>query len=302
MVAWLSESESVSGSTHEEKVVCVIGTWGLVGGWIVKRLLERGYVVRTTIRVTPDEASALMACPGAAQRLKLMHADLLDYYSLSKVINGCVGVFYTSAPHDLKGIRNYPVDMIEFEVRGTLNVVEACANSESAHRLVLTSCLSTIVFTGQRRKDIIFDESSWTDLDFCKDKKLWSPLSKTLAERAAWGLARDKGLDLVVINPATVVGPDCSNPPHDQELADLLRKGLIAYALAEDVAEAHILAFENPQSAGRYICFGKLESGSNGVVRSSTDPLFISRLNEPFCSSQLSNQKLLKLGMKFGHL
>lgn len=38
-------------------------------------------------------------------------------------------------------------------------------------------------------------------------EQLWGAVSKTSAERAAWALARDRGLDLVVINPATVVGP-----------------------------------------------------------------------------------------------
>lgn len=32
-------------------------------------------------------------------------------------------------------------------------------------------------------------------------------VSKTLAEEAAWKLAKDKGLDLVTINPAMVIGP-----------------------------------------------------------------------------------------------
>lgn len=32
-------------------------------------------------------------------------------------------------------------------------------------------------------------------------------LSKTLAEDAAWNFAREKGIDLVTINPAMVIGP-----------------------------------------------------------------------------------------------
>jgi len=36
---------------------------------------------------------------------------------------------------------------------------------------------------------------------------LWYPLSKTLAEKAAWEFAEEKGLDVVVVNPGTVMGP-----------------------------------------------------------------------------------------------
>lgn len=37
--------------------------------------------------------------------------------------------------------------------------------------------------------------------------QIWYPLSKTLAEKAAWEFAKEKGLDVVVVNPGTVMGP-----------------------------------------------------------------------------------------------
>ena len=35
----------------------------------------------------------------------------------------------------------------------------------------------------------------------------WYALSKTLAEDAAWKFAEEKGMDMVTINPAMVIGP-----------------------------------------------------------------------------------------------
>jgi len=35
----------------------------------------------------------------------------------------------------------------------------------------------------------------------------WYVLSKTLAEKAAWDFVKEKGLDMVVINPSGVIGP-----------------------------------------------------------------------------------------------
>jgi nucleoside-diphosphate-sugar epimerase len=35
----------------------------------------------------------------------------------------------------------------------------------------------------------------------------WYVLSKTLAEDAAWKFAKEKGIDMVAINPAMVIGP-----------------------------------------------------------------------------------------------
>lgn len=38
-------------------------------------------------------------------------------------------------------------------------------------------------------------------------EQLWYPLSKTLAEKAAWDFAKENDLDVVVVNPGTVMGP-----------------------------------------------------------------------------------------------
>jgi nucleoside-diphosphate-sugar epimerase len=35
----------------------------------------------------------------------------------------------------------------------------------------------------------------------------WYPISKTLSEKAAWDFSKEKGLDVVVVNPGLVLGP-----------------------------------------------------------------------------------------------
>ena len=37
--------------------------------------------------------------------------------------------------------------------------------------------------------------------------QLWYPLSKTLAEKAAWDFAKENGLDIVAVHPGLVMGP-----------------------------------------------------------------------------------------------
>lgn len=36
---------------------------------------------------------------------------------------------------------------------------------------------------------------------------MWYALSKTLAEDAAWKFVKEKGIDMVTINPGLVIGP-----------------------------------------------------------------------------------------------
>lgn len=37
--------------------------------------------------------------------------------------------------------------------------------------------------------------------------QMWYVVSKTLAEEAAWKFVKEKGIDMVTINPAMVIGP-----------------------------------------------------------------------------------------------
>lgn len=37
--------------------------------------------------------------------------------------------------------------------------------------------------------------------------QLWYAYAKTIAEKEAWKLAKENGIDLVVVNPSFVVGP-----------------------------------------------------------------------------------------------
>uniref|UniRef100_A0A453KX96 NAD(P)-binding domain-containing protein n=1 Tax=Aegilops tauschii subsp. strangulata TaxID=200361 RepID=A0A453KX96_AEGTS len=65
----------------------------------VKLLLERGYTVKGTVRNPDDPKNAhLKALDGAAERLVLCKADLLDYDAICAAVEGCHGVFHTASP------------------------------------------------------------------------------------------------------------------------------------------------------------------------------------------------------------
>ena len=95
--------------------------------------------------------------------------------NVERMFQGCNCVFYVPGPYyNINGIRDYPVETIDNEVRGVLNVVEACANTPSVTKLVLTSCLSTILWDRENYSETgaILDEKNWTDLDFCRKQKV----------------------------------------------------------------------------------------------------------------------------------
>ncbi|CAA2992236.1 cinnamoyl- reductase 1-like [Olea europaea subsp. europaea] len=244
------------------KTVCVTGASGYIASWIVKFLLQRGYTVKASIRDLndPKKTEHLLALDGAKERLHLLKANLLEQGSFDAVVDGCEGVFHTASPF-FHAVTDPQAELIDPALKGTLNVLESCAKTPSVKRVVLTSSIAAVAYNGKpRTPEVIVDETWWSNPEFCKEMKQWYVLSKTLAEDAAWKFVKEKGLDMVTINPAMVIGP-LLQPTLNTSAAAVLNlikspepypNATFGWVNVKDVANAHILAFENPSANGRY--------------------------------------------------
>ncbi|KAJ0714408.1 putative NAD-dependent epimerase/dehydratase, NAD(P)-binding domain superfamily [Helianthus annuus] len=250
-------------SSKEEgaKVVCVTGASGYIASWMVKLLLHHGYTVKATVRDLndPKKTKHLLALDGAKERLHLFQADLLKDGSFDDVVKGCDGVFHTASPFFIH-TDNPQEDLIDPAVKGTLNVLSSCSKVKSIKRVVLTSSVAAVLYNGSPlTPEVVVDESWFSDQGFCKETKLWYPLSKTLAEEAAWKYVKEKVIDMVTINPAMVIGPLLQPTLNTSARAifNLINASTysnitVGCVHVKDVANAHILAFETPSASGRY--------------------------------------------------
>ncbi|KAJ0020957.1 hypothetical protein Pint_32473 [Pistacia integerrima] len=195
-------------SNKEGEVVCVTGGSGCIGSWLVRLLLDRRYTVHATVRNLNDEKETehLKALEGADTRLRLFQIDLLDYDSIFDAINGCAGVFHLASPCIVDQVLDPEKELLDPAIKGTVNVLSA-AKAVGVKRVVVTSSISAITPSPKWPADKVKAEDCWTDVEYCKFKELWYPLSKTLAEKAAWEFAKENGLNIVVVNPGTVMGP-----------------------------------------------------------------------------------------------
>ncbi|GFP80430.1 cinnamoyl-coa reductase 1 [Phtheirospermum japonicum] len=243
--------------------VCVTGANGFIGSWIVKTLLEHGY---TTIHLCIFPGSNplhLLFLPGATS-LVLHFVNLLDSAAVDRAVESCAGggVFHVASPCTLEDPADPQAELVDPAVKGTLNVL-AAAKKFRVRRVVLTSSISAIVPNPGWPGGRVFDESSWTDLDYCKLRQKWYPVSKTLAEKAAWDFAKNNDVDVVAINPSTCLG-QLLQPGLNASCAVLkqLLEGSkdtqeyhwLGAVHVRDVAEAQILLFETPNASGRYLC------------------------------------------------
>ncbi|CAM0901998.1 unnamed protein product [Alopecurus aequalis] len=249
-------------ATGRGRTVCVTGAGGFIASWLVKLLLEKGYTVHGTVR-NPDDVAKnahLRVLEGAAERLTLFPADLLDKESLTAAFQGCEGVFHTACP-----VTDDPEKMIEPAVNGTRNVISAAADM-GVQRVVMTSSIGAVYMGPGRSPDEEADETCWSDLEFCKNTKNWYCYAKTVAEQAAWELAKQRNLDLVVVNPSLVLGPLLQTTVNAStwHIAKYLdgsvqtyANAAQAYAHVRDVADAHARVYEAPDAHGRYLCAGR---------------------------------------------
>ncbi|KAF8041189.1 hypothetical protein BT93_B3194 [Corymbia citriodora subsp. variegata] len=252
----------MSATIGEGKIVCVTGASGYIASWLVKLLLQRGYTVNASVRDPndPGRVEHLLALDGAKDRLRLFKADLLEEGSFDPVVKGCVGVFHTASPfhHD---VRDPQAKLIDPALKGTLNVLKSCSQAPSVKRVVLTSSMVAVAFTGQPLTlDVVVDENWFSDPELCRKRNMWYGLSKTLAEDAAWKFVKEKEIDMVTINPGLVIGP-LLQPTVNTSAAAIanLVNGAQTFPNAsrrlvnvKDVANAHVLAFEVPSASVRY--------------------------------------------------
>ena len=247
------------------KPVCVTGASGYIASHIVRELLEAGYTVRGTVRGLGNGKAypELTSLPGADDRLELVQADLLDEGSFDNAVAGCEYVIHTASPFFLE-TRDAQRDLVEPALRGTLNVLRACAGAGTVKKVVQTSSGAAIYST--IRSDHTYSEKDWNrDSTPKRNPYLYS---KTVAEEAAWEFMNNEnpGFTLAVINPGWVIGP--SLIPSLNTSANGIRDAMIGKAPAviswdgevvdvRDVAHAHVLAMENDKAHGRYLCIAE---------------------------------------------
>lgn len=295
--------------------VCVTGGSGYIGSWLVRLLLDRGYTVHATVKDLKDEKETkhLQALEGAESRLRLFQIDLLDYDSIVAAVDGATGVFHLASPCIVDEVKDPENELLAPAIKGTTNVLTA-AKELGVRRVVVTSSISAITPSPYWPANKLKNEECWTDVDYCKQKGVWYPASKTLAEKAAWQFSKEKGLDVVVVNPGTVMGPVLP-PTLNASMLMLLRllqgctetyeDHFMGSVHVRDVALAHILVYENTSATGRHLCVEAISHyGDFAAMVAELYPEYnIPRLpkdTQPgLLRAKNASKKLMDLGLQF---
>ncbi len=237
--------------------VLVTGGSGYVGSHTLVAALRAGYGVRTTVRdLDRCEQVRAMVTEGGAHPsgLEFVVADLTDDAGWAEAVAGCESVLHVASPIPTTQPKDAN-DLVVPARDGTVRVLTA-ARAGGVRRVVLTSSFAAIGYG--RSVGRPWNEADWTEPS---ETLAAYPLSKVIAERAAWDLVAGGGFpELVVLNPTGIFGPLLAPVVAStvSAVAAMLTGGMseaprqsFGVADVREVAEAHVTAIGVAEAAGK---------------------------------------------------
>ncbi|KAK7472035.1 hypothetical protein VKT23_000146 [Stygiomarasmius scandens] len=263
--------------------VLVTGASGFIAVQLVKALLEKGYIVRGTVRSEGKGKYLKDLFKEHGDKFEtIVVADMSADGAFDETVKGVDAVEHTASPFHFKA--DDPQELIGPAVKGTTGILESILkNGQNVKRVVITS--STAAVLRVVTSPTVFSEKDWNDQAIQEVEEKGRAVlnavkyraSKTLAEKAAWDFYNKHkstiSWDLVVINPPYVFGPSIQDVPspsalgtsaadwyenvvtgtRDPEAGAGGNKAGSEWVDVRDLAEAHIRALQREEAAGERI-------------------------------------------------
>ena len=176
----------------------VTGAGGFIGSHLVEHLLEQGTSVRAFIRYTSrnDDGNLRFVDAGLRSGIELVAGDLRDPDAVQAAADGADFIFHLGALIAIPYSYVHPREVVETNVLGTLNVLEAARRTRPARVVHIST--SEVYGTAQR---VPIDESH--------PMQGQSPYSasKIGADRVAESYRRSFEVPVVTVRPFNTYGP-----------------------------------------------------------------------------------------------
>jgi len=223
----------------------VTGATGFIGSSLVRELLKDNKEVKVLVRKNSDIRNI------DGLDLERVYGDIRDADSVKAALRGCDTFYQTAALYAQWGPDKKT--FYDINVEGTKIVLNA-ALEQGVGKVVYTSSIAAIGAHGAAHP-----ANEDAEFNMLKAGDHYT-ISKYMGEVEALKICR-KGLPLVVVNPANVIGiRDIKPTPSGQVIVDILNGRMMGYfdsglnlVDVEDVARGHILAAQKGKIGERYI-------------------------------------------------
>lgn len=264
--------------------VVVTGSCGHVGVNLVRALLAEGRRVRALIYKNAKPLEGL--------EVERVEGDVLDPATLTRAFRGADVVYHLAARISVDGDRDGMVE--KTNIVGTTNVVAACLEHK-VRRLVHFSSIHALE---PMPLDVPLDEKRpWPT----PERAFAYERSKAGGEKAV-GDGISRGLDAVIVNPSSIVGPFDYKPSHQGEFLLLVcRRRLPAlvpggydWVDVRDVVRGAMAAEKKGRTGERYLLSGHwatladmariVEETAGIPAPKMIVPMWLARIGAPFSS------------------
>ncbi len=185
-------------STLQGKRVLVTGADGFIGSHLVEQLLAQGCRVRALVYYNSFNSWGWIDSFGVAQKqlIDVMPGDVRDPNCMREAVKDMDIVFHLAALIAIPYSYSAPDSYVDTNIRGTLNVLQACRQHET--RRVLVTSTSEVYGTAQ-----------YVPIDEKHPFQGQSPYSATKigADRIAESFYRSFELPVTIVRPFNTYGP-----------------------------------------------------------------------------------------------
>jgi len=246
--------------------ILVTGAGGFIGSCIIEALLQHEHAVRALVHYNSlgrwGHLEAFARQPHS--RLKVIAGDVADARCVEAAVEGCDVVLHLAALIGIPYSYYAPESYVTTNIRGTLNVLEACRRFKTK-RLVVTSTSE------------VYGTAIYTPIDEKHPLQGQSPYSATkiAADKLAESYWRSFDLPVVTLRPFNTYGPRQSSRA---VIPTILSQALSGHreiylgnlesmrdlTFVEDTARAFLLVMEEEGLEGETIHVGQGEAVSIG--------------------------------------
>ena len=222
--------------------ISITGASGHIGNNLCRELLNQGYQLKVLIYKFDKSIAGI--------DVERINGNILDKNTVNNLIKGSDYVFHTAA---LISIGTYPKkEIFDINIEGTRNVIEACLLN-NVKRLIHFSSIHALKNEGS---DKSFDENNQlSGLDAFNYDQSKANAEKLILE------AHKKGLDVIILNPASVVGPFDFVPSLVGQMIIKIATGKLPFLIkggyqwvdVRDIVNAAIHAIDKGRSGERYL-------------------------------------------------
>ena len=226
-------------------MIFVTGASGLVGSHLIQSLIEKGLSVRALYRKNIPVFKH-------ADKVDWVKGDILDVISLDTSLQGVSQVYHCAAI--VSFAPKQAVTMLQANVEGTANVVNACIN----HKIDKLVYVSSVAALGRIREDAAVNETmNWTP----ETSNSIYGKSKYLAEMEVWR-GMGEGLNVAIVNPVIILGAGDWNKGSSEIFKSAYDEfpwytnGVSGFVDVLDVVDAMQLLMNSDIQGQRYIISG----------------------------------------------